>query len=147
MIDRKHIGAATEEVSIDVERSQLRLFCQAIGETNPVFFDEAAARAAGHERIPTPPTYPQTLLNLSPFRRTWCWTSSRPTWRACCMASRCSSTIIRSGSATPSACARPVADIYDKKGGALEFIVLETLARNQDDIVCATLKSVAVIRN
>jgi len=25
--------------------------------------------------------------------------------------------------------------------------VLETLARNQDDIVCATLKSVAVIRN
>jgi hypothetical protein len=40
-----------------------------------------------------------------------------------------------------------VADIYDKKGGALEFIVLETVARNQDDIVCATLKSVAVIRN
>lgn len=147
MIDPSHIGAETEEVSIAVERGQLRLFCQATGETNPVFWDAEAAQAAGHDRIPTPPTYAQTLLNLSPFKKNLVldvmqvdlarmlhgeqgFTQHHP---------------IRVGDVVR--LKQRVADIYNKKGGALEFIVLETTARNQDDIVCCTLKSVAVVRN
>jgi hypothetical protein len=40
-----------------------------------------------------------------------------------------------------------IVDIYDKKGGALEFVVLETSATNQDDELCATMHTVAVLRN
>lgn len=147
MIDRKHIGAATEEVSIEVERSQLRLFCQAIGETDPVFFDADAARAAGHERIPTPPTYPQTLLNLSPFKQNLVLDVIQADLARMLHGEQAFEHHhpIRVGDTLR--LRQRVVDIYDKKGGALEFIVLETVARNQDDIVCATLKSVAVIRN
>ena len=147
MIDRKHIGAATEEASIDVELSQLRLFCQAIGETDPVFFDVDAARAAGHARIPTPPTYPQTLLNLSPFKQDLVLDVIQADLARMLHGEQAFEHHhpIRVGDTLR--LRQEVVDIYDKKGGALEFIVLETVARNQDDIVCATLKSVAVIRN
>jgi acyl dehydratase len=147
MIDRDHIGAETEEVSIVVERSQLRLFCQATGETNPVFFDEAAAQAAGHARIPTPPTYPQTLLNLSPFRKDLVLDVIQADLARMLHGEQQFELRHPILVGDTLRLRQRVADIYDKKGGALEFIVLETTVRNQDDIVCATLKSVAVIRN
>ena len=56
MIDRKHIGVVSEPRTIDVEKGQLRFFAKATGETNPIYFDEAAAQAAGHPAIPAPPT-------------------------------------------------------------------------------------------
>ena len=147
MIDHSHIGAETEEVSIVVERSQLRLFCQATGETDSVFWDADAARTAGYDRIPTPPTYPQTLLNLSPFAKNLVLDVIKVDLARMLHGEQtfehhhpiCVGDTIRLKQA--------VADIYDKKGGALEFIVLETTARNQDDVVCCTLKSVAVVRN
>jgi acyl dehydratase len=40
-----------------------------------------------------------------------------------------------------------IVDIYDKKGGALEFVVLETSATNQDDELCTIMHTVAVLRN
>jgi acyl dehydratase len=147
MIDRTHIGAETEEVSIVVERSQLRLFCQATGETNPVFLDADAARAAGHERIPTPPTYPQTLLNLSPFKKDLALDVIQADLARMLHGEQVFELRHPILVGDTLRLRQRVADIYDKKGGALEFIVLETTARNQDDVVCATLKSVAVIRN
>ena len=60
------------------------------------------------------------------------------------MASRASSSISRSSSVR---LRQKIVDIYDKKGGALEFVVLETSVTNQDDELCATLHTVAVLRN
>ena len=40
-----------------------------------------------------------------------------------------------------------IADIYDKKGGALEFVVRETRVANQDGEHVADLRSVLVYRN
>ncbi|WP_395649762.1 MaoC family dehydratase N-terminal domain-containing protein [Brevundimonas sp.] len=147
MIDHSHIGAETEEVSIVVERSQLRLFCQATGETDPVFWDAGAARAAGHDRIPTPPTYPQTLLNLSPFAKNLVLDVIKVDLARMLHGEQTFEHHHPIFVGDTIRLKQTVADIYDKKGGALEFIVLETTARNQDDVVCCTLKSVAVVRN
>jgi len=61
MIDRSQIGRQTESGLIEVEKGAIRRFAEAIGDHNPIYFDEAAARAAGHERIPAPPTFVTSL--------------------------------------------------------------------------------------
>jgi acyl dehydratase len=147
MIDHKYIGTETEEVSILVERSQLLLFCQATGETNPVFWDTEVARAAGHDRIPTPPTYPQTLLNLSPFKKNLVLDVMQVDLARMLHGEQAFDHHHPIYVGDTLRLKQTVTDIYDKKGGALEFIVLSTTARNQDDVVCCTLKSVAVVRN
>ena len=40
-----------------------------------------------------------------------------------------------------------VADIYEKKGGALEFVVRKTSVHNQRDELVAELRCVTVVRN
>lgn len=47
----------------EVERGAIRRFAQALGETDPVFFDVAAARAAGYPDLLAPPTFAVTLAS------------------------------------------------------------------------------------
>ena len=61
MIDRRHVGRRTEAIVLEVEKGAIRRFAEAIGDRDPVYYDEAAARAAGHERIPAPPTFATSL--------------------------------------------------------------------------------------
>ena len=57
MIDKKFIGKAIPEFRTVAEAGQLRFFAKATGETNPIYFDESAARDAGHPNLPLPPTF------------------------------------------------------------------------------------------
>ena len=43
--------------SVEIERGRLRSFAAAIGETDPIYADRAAATAAGHRDVLMPPTY------------------------------------------------------------------------------------------
>lgn len=47
----------------EVGREKIREFAAAIGEANPVYTDEAAAKAAGYKDIIAPPTF-LTVLNF-----------------------------------------------------------------------------------
>ena len=40
-----------------------------------------------------------------------------------------------------------VTDIFDKKNGALEFVVKDTVITNQNDVRVATLRQTIVVRN
>jgi acyl dehydratase len=57
MIDESAIGTIFTPVHATVDPTRLRLFFDAIGENNPVFRDEKAARATGFPGIPMPPSY------------------------------------------------------------------------------------------
>ncbi|MDF5752155.1 MaoC family dehydratase N-terminal domain-containing protein [Spongiactinospora sp. TRM90649] len=57
MIDPALIGAALPEHDEVVDRARLLRFADAIGETDPVYVDLTAARAAGHPDLPVPPTF------------------------------------------------------------------------------------------
>lgn len=61
MTDRSRLGFRTPPTTVDVDAWRVKLFCQAIGETNPVHWDAQAARAAGLERCPVPPTFIKAL--------------------------------------------------------------------------------------
>ena len=57
MIDRKWIGHALPPSVLPLERTRLQFFAKAIGETDPVYTDPAAARDAGYADLPAPPTF------------------------------------------------------------------------------------------
>ena len=61
MTDRSHIGFTTAPTVVPVDAWRVKLFCQAVGETDPVYWDEAAARVAGHPAYPLPPTYLKSI--------------------------------------------------------------------------------------
>lgn len=50
-------GHETHPEAGTVTAEQVRAFADAIGDENAIYRDEAAARAAGYERIPAPPTF------------------------------------------------------------------------------------------
>jgi acyl dehydratase len=52
------VGKAYPSVRYEVGREKLREFAHAVGETDPVYHDEDAAKAAGHPDIPAVPTFP-----------------------------------------------------------------------------------------
>jgi hypothetical protein len=57
-VDRdRAIATEFPPLTVDVERGRLRFFAHSIGETDPVYFDVDAARAAGHRNLPVPPTF------------------------------------------------------------------------------------------
>ena len=68
MLDRSLIGRESEPVVHEVERGAIRRFAEALGDPNPIYLDDAAARAAGHPALVAPPTFPIALASNERFR-------------------------------------------------------------------------------
>ena len=68
MLDRSLIGRESEPVEHEVERSAIRRFADALGDPNPLYQDEATARAAGYAALVAPPTFPVALTANERFR-------------------------------------------------------------------------------
>src|ERR671936_250242 len=60
-LDKSVIGRTSAPARAEVEKGHIRRFCEAIGDPNPIYYDEAAATAAGYRGIPAPPTFPIAL--------------------------------------------------------------------------------------
>lgn len=54
MIDPSFAGSELPHHTEPVEPGRLRFFAQAIGETSPIYSDEAAAQAVGFRSLPAP---------------------------------------------------------------------------------------------
>jgi len=146
MIDRKWIGHQLPAAEMLVERGRLRFFAKAIGETDPVYTDVEAAHAAGYPDLPAPPTFlfsaeldsgaVESLLSQLeiPIAKILHGEQSFTYAKPVCAGDR----------VTLSA---KITDIYDKKNGALEFVVKTAEARNQAGETVAEVRTVLVVRN
>ncbi|GAA2423497.1 MaoC family dehydratase N-terminal domain-containing protein [Actinomadura vinacea] len=145
-IDAGAIGTELPIVESTMEARRLRFFAKAIGETDPVYSDLEAARAAGHPDLPVPPTFlfgielerPEPFGFLTDLgvdlRRILHGTQSFVYHST----AHAGDTLI----------ARPrIADVYAKKGGALEFVVKETAVAAVDGSPIADLSTVIVVRS
>jgi acyl dehydratase len=145
MLNKAHIGKVLPGFSVTAEAGQLRFFAKSIGETDPVYLDEQIARDAGHPGLPLPPTFLFSLEFQAPasdWREELGIISSRilhgeESFRYHRMAYAGDTLRFE----------MRIADIYDKKGGALEFLVRETRVTNQRGEHVADLRSVLVQRN
>lgn len=61
MLDNCHIGLELPAFDVEVEKGALLSFARALGETGPIYTDEAAARAAGFRSVLAMPSFPVVL--------------------------------------------------------------------------------------
>ena len=145
MTDKNLIGHKTGAYSVDVEKGRLRFFAKAIGETDPVYTDEAAAKAAGHESLPVPPTFLKCLesegrdvvelLNLVGFDLGRVLHAEQSfVYHKMAYAG---DVLTFDGI---------ISDRYEKKGGALQFVVFEARVTNQSGEHIADIRSSLVQR-
>lgn len=146
MIDKAWIGREIGRSVLPIEAGRLRYFAKAIGETNPVYTDEAAAREAGYTALPAPPTFlfaadldsgatDRMLDGMSiPISRLLHGEQGFDYLRP----------VVAGDVVTVTS---TIKDIYDKKGGALEFIELLSEARTGDGELAVRMRAVLVVRN
>jgi len=51
------IGRSGDTITLDVERGAIRKFADAVGDRNPLYWDDDFARDAGYRAIPAPPGF------------------------------------------------------------------------------------------
>lgn len=146
MIDTSFIGATLPVFAAEVEAGRLRAFAKATGQVDPVYSNGEAARAAGHDGVPVPPTFLFCLEMEAPnpaaLREMLDIDYSK------LLHGEQNFTYHRMAYVGDRLTFSPrVADIYAKKGGALEFVVRETPVTNQRDELVAELRCVTVVRN
>ncbi len=54
---RAQIGKESEPWTCEVDKTAIRMFARAVGHTDPIYYDEEAAKAAGYRSLPCPPGY------------------------------------------------------------------------------------------
>ena len=146
MLDKNLIGHSFGKRSVNVEEWSVRWYANAIGETDPIYNDVAAARGAGHRSLRVPPTFLSCMEG-------WLF----KTFDMLAMAKIEPSRVLHAEQQydyhapiyvgdTLSYEPR-IVDVYDKKGGALEFVVRKTSVTNQRGEPVADLRCVSVIRN
>lgn len=146
MIHRRWVGHELPPCELPIEYTRLRFFAKAIGETQAIYTDVEAARAAGYPHLPAPPTFlfaaeldaggMDALLALLelPLSKILHGEQSYTYHRAVCVGD---TVTVRSR----------IEDIYDKKNGALEFIVKASRVTNQRGDLVAEMRSVLVCRH
>jgi acyl dehydratase len=68
MLDKSLIGRESDPVVQDVEKNAIRRYAEALGDPNPIYVDEGAAKAAGYPTLVAPPTFAATLVVNDRFR-------------------------------------------------------------------------------
>lgn len=122
MLDRRLIGKNFPAALNEIEKGAIRHFAESIGDSNPVYFDEEAAKAAGYRSLLAPPTFPVTfsggvefleLLGINP-RNVLIGEQSFEYHQSICAGDRLMVTT-------------RVVDIYEKMGtgGVMDFAVVE----------------------
>ena len=147
MLDKAHIGKTLGRITTEVEKGRLRFFAKATGETNPVYTDEDAAKAAGYRSLPVPPSYFFCLQMIDDPDPTWWLTGLGVNLHNILHGEQSFEYLEMAFAGDSLTFESRITDIYDKKGGALEFIVRETTGVNQLNKVVVKMKLTAVIRN
>lgn len=133
-------------VMTTVERGRLRFFAQATGQTDPVYTDVEAARAAGYPDLPVPPTFffslelegpgpAQYLRELGVDFRHILHGEQAYTYHAMAFAGQTLTLQPR------------IVDVTRKKGGALELLQQDTTITNEADELVAEASFLLAIQH
>jgi acyl dehydratase len=140
------VGRHYPPFTVAVERRWIRTFAEAIGDDDPLYRDVDVARGAGYDDIPAPPTFAFTVAMeaAQPLAviddlgvdktRTMHGEQGFRLYRPIVAGD------ILSGR-------QKVVDVFERKGGALTFVVTETELRDARERPVCDLRTVIVVRN
>lgn len=145
-MDKSLIGQKSTPKSITVEQGQMRFFAKATGTKDRVYWDVEDAKTAGHPALPAPPTFMFCLDSLAPAAdRSILQQLGVDIGRILHGEQRFKyGKPIYAGDVITFQ--SEITDMYEKKGGALKFVVSETTAKNQNDEYVGTMINSLVIR-
>ena len=137
-VDRSLIGQWGPEGTMRVELGKVREFAKAVKDDNPVFRDPEKGLA--------PPTFLMTIAHwigdLGATR-----SAVKLDYRRLLHGEQSFRYHAMAYAGDRLRFEARIADIYDKKGGALEFVLRETTVTNQNGVKVADLTCVTVVRN
>lgn len=145
MTIRNIVGKEYPPFTVEVEKRWIRSFVQAVGDGNPIYVDEQAARAAGFRAIPAPPTFPFTLIMEA--NQSFMVLDELGVDKTKAMhveqsfeyfAQMCAGDVITGR--------QKVVEQFDKKGGAMHFIITEFRLENQRAENVCDLRTTVVVR-
>ncbi|MDX8150693.1 MaoC family dehydratase N-terminal domain-containing protein [Patulibacter brassicae] len=142
---QRFIGMSTGSFETTAERGRLRFFAEVIGDTDPVRTDLEAARDAGYDDLPVPPTFLMGLDAERPDGFEYLSTmgvdlryvlhgSQAFTYHRVAVANE------------PLRYASRIEDVYEKSGGALQFIVRSVQISDGAGAPVADLRSTIIER-
>ena len=108
-----------------------------------IFFDETAALAAGYRALPAPPTF---VFGLT-FQSTRWLAEFGVDMTRVLHAEQVFRHHVQIHAGDRITLVGEMTGIFEKKDGALEFIVERTRATNQDGVLCAEMEVTTVIRH
>jgi acyl dehydratase len=125
MINAGVVGHAQPVRQVVAIPARLRRFADAIGETRAFYRDTAAARAAGYPDIPLPPTYLFSLILDQP--QPFAFLRSHGADLTKLLHAEQTFVYDRLAFAgEPIRLSRTVADLFERRGGALQFVAIDT---------------------
>lgn len=134
-IDRKHLGYAFPTFTVTVEPARLALFAQAIGEKNPALSAEIA-----------PPTFMKAIEGEHGSSRAILEALGVELRRVLHAEQQFDYLApIRAGDQLT--VQRTVTDLYDKKNGQMDFIVIESVLHNASGVLVGRSRQVVLVRN
>ena len=145
-MDKNLIGQKSTPKTITVEQGQLQFFAKATGAKDKVYWDVEAAKAAGHPALPAPPTFLFCLDSLAPSRdRSILQQLGVDIGRILHGEQRFKyGKPVYAGDEVTFQ--NEITDMYEKKGGALKFVMSQTTATNQQGEHVGTMINSLVIR-
>jgi acyl dehydratase len=145
MADRSMIGQVTSHGTVEVEKGRLAFFAKAIGETDPLYLDVAAAHDAQQQGLPVPPTF-LMCLNSEVSRPFNVLATLQLDLARILHAEQAFEYHHMAYAGDTLSFETKVADVYDKKDGALHFVVSNTRVTNQKGEHIADLRGTLVER-
>ena len=128
----------------EVERGRLRFFARTVGIADPIYLDVEKAREAGHRDIVVPPTFLGNSLELElPDPLGWLRDVGGDLTRT----THAEQAFTYHGLAYAGdrlMFDRRIVDVYTKKGGALEFVVKQTLVTRDGDLLVEARTTIAL---
>ncbi|HEY5337383.1 MAG TPA: MaoC family dehydratase N-terminal domain-containing protein [Rhizomicrobium sp.] len=143
---RQAIGYVFPPHHMQVEAGRLRFFAKAIGETDPAYANETAARATGYSALPVPPTFLFCLEMERPDPFGWLAELGLDLGRILHGEQTFTYHALAFAGDTLHFEAK-ITDSYEKKGGTLRFLVKDAIVRNQNRVHIADLRTVLVHRS
>jgi acyl dehydratase len=143
---RNLVGHEYPAFRVAVDARWIRTFAEAIGDDSPIYRDPAAAAAAGYAGIPAPPTFPFTIAMEAsqPLRVIEDLGVDKTRTVHGEQGFRYHQTVHAGDEIIGW---QKVVDMYERKGGAMTFVVTETTLANQRGERVCELRTVIVVRN
>ena len=144
-LDRSFIGRKYDPVIFNVTEERIKLFAEATGQTDPIYYDLNYAKREGYSSLLAPPTFLTTVayeqedpykyirdlnINMGQFLH----------------ANQEYSYFLKVYGGDTIKMYQEIGDIFDKKDGQLQFIVFKSTYLNQNEKIVAKAKSTLVVR-